>query len=346
MSETMTTPDARLLANALKRVEGLRDLAERELQALPRKGLVHDHWRVGERGLIVRLPRASVATPTEAALLIERQAAAFARAQACAHTPALRGVVTPSADLPTGALIVEEIVGAAPRLPTDMALIAGALAALHSLPPAAETAPLANPENPLTDTLATIERNAALLARAGVPAQVQARFDAELAWARDYVAAQSELIPSLPRALCGVDTHPGNFLVKSTGFAVLVDLERMQYSTPAIDIAHASLWPSTMWDPDCGAALGRDDVQRFYRAYFLAIGKPREDALRPWLLPLRRLTWLRTSMAFARFKAEGSARLLEPTVATHARRVIDETLTLATIERVSRDWSEDDPLIF
>jgi hypothetical protein len=82
------------------------------------------------------------------------------------------------------------------------------------------------------------------------------------------------------------------------------------------------------------------------RAYFLAAGKPREDALRPWLLPLRRLTWLRTSMAFARFKAEGTARLLEPKAAAHARRVIDETLTIAAIERVSRDWSGDDPLTF
>src|SRR5262245_19921957 len=131
MTDTMTAPDASLLANALKRVEGLRDLSARELQKLPRKGLVHDHWRVGERGLLVRLPRPSVATPADAALLIERQAAAFARAQPCAHTPALHGVVAPTADLPTGALIVEAIAGAPPRLPTDMALIAGALAALH-----------------------------------------------------------------------------------------------------------------------------------------------------------------------------------------------------------------------
>lgn len=347
-SDPMTALDPELLARALRRVDGLADVTAGEPTLLPRKGLVHDHWRVGDRGLVVRAPRDAVATPAEAALLIGKQAAAFARAQACGHTPALHAVIAPSPELPTGALVVEEIVGAPPRLPTEMTLIAGALAAIHALPlpPAEERAPLADPENPLADTLATIEHNAASLDRADLKPDVRQRFEDELGWARDYVAQQSELIASVPRALTVSDAHPGNFLIKKTGFAMLVDLERMKYGTPAIDIAHATIWPATMWDPDCGAALSRADVQRFYRAYFLAVGLIHEEALRPWLLPLRRLTWLRTSMVFARFRADDTARLLEPRAAAHARQVINETLSLATIERMSRDWSDDDPLTF
>lgn len=348
MNDPMTALDPELLASALRRLEGLDDVSAGELQLLPRKGLVHDHWRVGVRGLMVRAPRDAVATPAEAAMLIGRQAAAFERAQAGGHTPALHAVIEPSPELPTGALIVEDIAGAPPRLPTDMALIAGALAAIHTLPlpDADERAPVPDPGNPLADTLATIELNAASLDRAGLAPPVRQRFEDELAWARDFVAQQTELIASLPRALTVSDAHPGNFIIKKTGFAVLVDLERMKYGTPAIDIAHATIWPATMWDPDCGAALSRDDVQRFYRAYFLAVGKMRQEALLPWLLPLRRLTWLRTSMVFARFRAEDKARLLEPRAAAHARRVINETLTLPTIERVSRDWVGEDPLKF
>lgn len=43
------------------------------------------------------------------------QAACFERAACSGHTPALLGVLAPSAALPRGALIVEEIVGRAVR---------------------------------------------------------------------------------------------------------------------------------------------------------------------------------------------------------------------------------------
>ena len=34
------------------------------------------------------------------------------------------------------------------------------------------------------------------------------------------------------------DTHPGNFLIRPDGQAVIVDLEKALYGSPGIDLAH------------------------------------------------------------------------------------------------------------
>src|SRR5262249_9482114 len=106
-----------------------------------------------------------------------------------------------------------------------------------------------------------------------------------------------------PLSLVGTDTHPGNFIIRPDGRAILVDLERVCYGSPAIDLAPAPLYTSTTWDLDVRAVLTPDDVANFYREYLTSVGLERAAALRPWLLPARRLTWLRTMMWAVRLRA-------------------------------------------
>src|SRR6185369_4163918 len=90
------------------------------------------------------------------------------------------------------------------------------------------------------------------------------------------------------------DTHPGNFIVDSSGIAWFVDLEKVHVGSAAIDLAHASLPTSTLWHPDVGRRLAR-------------VGTAAADGLRPWLMPMRRLTWLRTTLFMARWRVETRA---------------------------------------
>jgi hypothetical protein len=117
--------------------------------------------------------------------------------------------------------------------------------------------------------------------------------------------------------LVGTDTHPGNFIVRAEGRAVLVDLEKALYGSPAIDLAHATLPTSTLWDIDVDARLGAADVARFHAAYEAAGGV----ALAPALIALaRRLTALRSLLWFARWAAgELAAPGVDPAVAEHMR---------------------------
>src|SRR5438067_1022778 len=92
---------------------------------------------------------------------------------------------------------------------------------------------------------------------------------------------------------------PGSLLsprraLRDDGSAVLVDLEKVLYGSPAIDLAHCTLPTSTSWDLDVQAVLSRDDIVAFYRHYLARIGPLRAARLRPLLVPSRRLTWLRT----------------------------------------------------
>src|ERR1700730_9641694 len=97
------------------------------------KGVNHDHYRLGGAGLVLRVPRA---TPWagDAAAQLAGEATAFQRAEPAGVTPRLIAALPPTAELPRGALVVEEIVGRLPRLPRDLPAIADALARLHSLP--------------------------------------------------------------------------------------------------------------------------------------------------------------------------------------------------------------------
>lgn len=335
-------PDAATLARALAAQPAWHGIGADALEPLPDKGLAHRHWRIAGRGMLVRVPRSPDA---DAALL--RQAACFKRLGPSARAPRLHGTIDPSPDLPGGALIVDEVAGRPPRLPAELSLIAETLAAIHALPlPAtSDRPPLPSPASPFVATLKTAEQNLRFLDRAGADRDATRQIEEEVAWARRFAAERADGNPA-PCTLVVTDAHPGNFVVTAMGRAMFVDLEKGAYGSPAIDIAHATLRPSTRWDPDCGIALSREEIGRFVRAYFTAIGPAMQQAIRPSLLPMRRLTWLRTTLAFARFRVERTAAPLAPEAAAHAEAVIADALSPATIAEVRREWLGPDALTF
>jgi Ser/Thr protein kinase RdoA (MazF antagonist) len=155
-------------------------------------------------------------------------------------------------------------------------------------------APLLVNADPVAETLKAIREQAAFLREAGLAPTASAAVRAELATAESLALTAR---PAPVVTLTGSDTHPGNFLVgegRPNRQAVFVDLEKALYGNPAVDLAHATLYTSTMWDPDCAARLAPAEVGDFYAAYFAAVPAALAAAIKPWVRPLRRLVWLRT----------------------------------------------------
>jgi len=328
----------------LARVEALRGLVRGDLHPMAIKGIVHDHIRLAGRDLVVRAPRYSAWGLAPDANL-DYEAACFRRAWPSGHTPRLVGVLEPGADLPDGALVVEEIVGRPPRLPEDFDAIAKALARIHGLGlrPEPERPPLVYHRDPVAGTLQRIEAQAEVLDRADIaPAARQAIAD-ELDWARQFAVEAHGL--EQPVCLVMTDTHPGNFIIAGDGRAVFVDLEKAMYGAPGIDLAHASIYTSVNWDPDCARDLSILDVARLYRAYLSEVDRASAVALRPWFTPMRRLTWLRTTTWAAAYRA-GTA--LPDVLPDRLRGWIEGRLhdyfDPATIARIRAEWLGDEPL--
>lgn len=295
---------ARAVAQALETNQAVA------LTALNTDSVSHSHFRVAGQHLIVRVPRFSHWDKNIAEQLAY-EAEAFRRAAPSGHTPELHAVVPVNDDAPAGALIVEEIDGGFPALsaaeaPTQMAAIADALVALHSLPvpPARARAPLQVHEDPTAETLAAIKSQAVHLEAAGLSEPTRSALTEELAWA-DAFADEVRSEPA-PTCLVGTDTHPGNFLIDATGRAWFVDLEKLVYGHPAIDLAHATLAASVGWDRRNEAPLTPDVVTGFYRHYLDCMDAQEAARLIPWLAPMRRLTWLRTMTWFVRWRADWS----------------------------------------
>jgi len=264
-------------------------LAGAGLHRLPDKGLAHDHVRLEGSGLLARVPKQSQ-MGLAAADNLAYQRACFVRAQACGHTPQLHGVLPPSDALPRGALLVEEIVGRPVRLPEDLPALAQALAALHalSLPAPAGRPPLRADADPLHALLDEVRQQAAWWPEAGVHAEVTRCLQAELA---DLAWWCSQ--PARPGVtLVAFDAHPGNFIVRQAGDAVLVDLEKCRYSHPGLDLAHATLYTSTTWDIDGRCELSTDEVAGFYQRWAARAGTAHAMGAAGWHLPLRRAMWL------------------------------------------------------
>ena len=114
-----------------------------------------------------------------------------------------------------------------------------------------------------------------------------------------------------PLTVALADTHPGNFLV-DRGIAWFVDLEKVHVGSPAIDLAHATFPTSTLWHPDVGKLLTRPKCRASTTHISGGSGRAAE-ALRPWLVPMRRLTWLRTTLFMARWRVETRAPRDPPT---------------------------------
>jgi aminoglycoside phosphotransferase (APT) family kinase protein len=329
MSDTAAT-DA--LRRALAAVPRLAPLAQARLVPLAGRGVAHDHF-VAEGAAIdgvravLRVPRVSQWGLASEALLAY-EAAAFVRAEPSGVTPRFLGAVPLGPDLPMGALAVEFVPGRKPRLPRELALLAESLARIHALPVPEQRAPLLVHADPVAETLKAIREQAAFAREAGLAPTAAAAIRAELATAES-MALTARPAPVL--TLTGSDTHPGNFLVadkRTHGRAVFVDLEKALYGNPAVDLAHATLYTSTMWDPDCAARLAPAEVGDFYAAYFQAVPPALAEAIKPWVRPLRRLIWLRTLTWCVRWRVlsrrEGgwSKARLAPDHAAHIEKTV------------------------
>jgi len=333
-------PDREQIAGLLHTSGIARGISADALTVLSTKGISHDHWQIGETGLVLRIPRMNQwGMDPEAALKYQRTA--FHRGHQSGHTPDCIETLSPSLALPRGALIVEEIVGRAPVLPDDLGAIADALATLHTMPmPDNDTCvPLQVHRNPVSSTLLVIEEQAASLARAGLDIKTLAAIREDLDWARQF-ASRGE--PDFDLCFVGTDTHPGNFLIDPSGKAWFVDLEKSLYGAAPIDLAHATLATSTGWDPDCVGTPATSDVKNFYQRYLNTVGQDRAAELGPWLLPLRRLTWLRTITWFARWRAQWSAAdhaaARDETMSDHIRFHIEQSFQPESIAACRADW--------
>jgi aminoglycoside phosphotransferase (APT) family kinase protein len=317
------------------------------------KGVAHAHYRLSALGLVLRIPRLSQwgLPPAEN---LAYQEACFRRAEHSGATPRLHAALPVSGELPHGALLVEAIEGRPPRLPAEMPALAEGLARLHALPlpTPAERPPLADhsPQGPIAGTLAVIERQVPALDDPGLPAATRDILLAELEWARRFAAETA--VADHPVRLVGTDTHPGNFVVRNDGSAVLVDLEKALYGSPAIDLAHCSLPTSTTWDLDVQAMLSRDEIVAFYRHYLARIDPALGASLRPLLAPSRRLTWLRTMMWCARWRVaaatspDWSQDRVDPVLLAHIQRRVMAFFEPKMVDAMRAEWLGGPALAF
>jgi hypothetical protein len=333
------------LREALAALHATRSFADAPIVPMPAKGVAHAHFRLVGHSLVLRVPRLSQ-WGMPAAENLAYQAACFRRAEPSGATPRLVAMLPPREHLPRGALLVEEITGRPPRLPDDLPAIAGALARLHTIAVPSDPGPLRDQrhEGPFAATLAVIVEQSSALHRSEIPPLTRQALETEIAWASDFAA---NLLPAVqPVTLVGTDTHPGNFIIRRDGRAMLVDLEKAAYGSPAIDVAHATLYTSTTWDAEVDAELSAAEVAHFYDGYLAKIDAGLAERLRPLLAPSRRLTWLRTMMWCVRWLAaaaesgEWSAAHVDPALLRHMRRRVAVFLDPATVARVRREWLE------
>ncbi len=321
--------------------------AEAPLEPLPDQGLAHAHIRLAGSGVLARIPKQSQMN-LPAAGNLAYQAACFERAAASGHAPRLHGVLPPSAALPRGALLVEEIVGRAARLPQDLDAIAEALAAIHSLPlpDAAARVPLLDPADPLVLLRGEIEAQAAHFEAAGLAPPARAAIDSQRRML-DRLCAQAA---RPPKRLIAFDAHPGNFIVRADGRAVLVDLEKARYSLPPLDLAHATLYTSTTWDVASRAVLTVDAVRAFQQRWqSQCVGA---EAWRDWLAPLRAAMWLWSVSWCAKWRVtsaqaplvstdgeDWSAQRSDAALVAHVRSRVDDYLSPEGVKRVVDELS-------
>jgi hypothetical protein len=257
------------------------------IEPLTDKGLAHHHLRIIGSGLLARLPKQSQ-MGLDAAGNLAYEAACYARAAPGGHAPRVHGLLPLSAALPRGGLLVDEVQGRPARLPGDLPAVVRALAAMHALPlpPSAARAPLLDAGDPLAALRDEIEAQAAHLDAAALrPATRRAIDDA-----RRHLAERCAQPARPERRLIAFDGHPGNFLVRADGEAVLVDLEKARYGYPPLDLAHATLYTSTTWDVQTRAVLAVADVRAAYETWQQAC--PGGAAQRAWFVPLREAMWL------------------------------------------------------
>lgn len=323
--------------------------AQQPLEPLPDKGLAHDHVRLVGSGLLARIPKQSQ-MGLGAAHNLAYQRACFDRAARSGHTPSLHGWLAPSVQLPRGALLVDEVVGRPARLPDDLPAIALSLASLHALalPSLADGAPLLWAPDPLRALHDEIGAQARYLPAACVAPEVAHAVAQQLQQLKARCAAPERP----PRRLVAFDAHPGNFIVRDDGRAVLVDLEKCRYSYPGLDLAHATLYTSTTWDVDTHAVLNVHAVAGFYRDWTAPAGPAAEGAA-AWHVPLRSamalwsLTWCAKwrvlSDEAARKGGDGedwSVQHSQAQLVRHVRERVDHYLSPGVVQRLVHELHE------
>lgn len=341
----MTHPDVHdaLLAHLGQALVDARSpYAGTPLQALGDKGLAHHHVRLVGTGLLARVPKQSQ-MGLDAGANLAYEATCYQRSAASGHVPRVDGTLPPGAALPRGALLVEEVIGRCARLPEDLPAIARAFAAIHSLPlPAAPMrAPLIDAADPLAALRAEIDAQAVYLDAAALRPAARAPVDRVLA----QFARLCDRAPRPLRRLIAFDGHPGNFLIRGDGRAILVDLEKARYSHPPLDLAHATLYTSTTWDVDSAAELSPAQVLAFYDAWQQHghIG----GEVRAWFVPLRAAMWLWSITWCAKWRvlspqqsqprADGedwSREHSSPALIAHVGQRVDCYLAPAAVQRV------------
>lgn len=338
----------------LQEIDGFGDTSLDQLQPLEVKGLAHDHVEVLGRNLLLRVPKQSQFAMA-AAENLNYQAACFRRVGLSGYAPRFEDLIEPCESVPMGALLVERIDGRPPSLPKDLGALAECMALIHALPVpgSVQRSPLEDHRDPIAGAMKEIEQQAAFLDDAVLSSEARQEIDAELAWARAF-ASESNGQPQ-PQTLVLTDTHPGNFLIDHQGRAIIVDLEKALYGSPATDLAHATIYSSTTWDTDVYADLSIDDVVGFYQRYLETVSKDLAETLRPWMLPLRRITMLRAITWCAKWRVLQSRERTENKHAAHSTEDwsaenntadlvvhvagrVDKYLQAKTLQRMRDEW--------
>jgi hypothetical protein len=356
----MTPEDLDILHAALINRPGFETVPRDALEPMRQKGLAHDHVIIRNTGALLRVPRQSQFA-LAARENLEYQLAGFSRCAAGGHAPRPHGSCPPSEALPMGAVIVDHIEGRPARLPADLPALAECLGSIHILPvPSPEhRPPLANHADPVAGTLRFIEEQAAFLDQACDDNDALRMIGEEVEWARRFALDSAD--EPQPVTLVATDTHPGNYVVRDDGRAFIVDLEKALYGAPAVDLAHCTLHTSTTWDVESGVEIAATDVADFYRHYLETIPAALADRLVPWLMPLRRMTWLRSTTWSAKWRVQSrkqrteakhaaaatedwSAENRDAALIAHVEGRTRDYLTAATVERIRAEWRAPDGL--
>lgn len=335
------------LHKALSKYAVFSYLEKDDLNVVTTKGLVHDHVLLksdnhSDYQMVARVPRLSQfgLEPKEN---LKYQAACFSAASPSNHTPKLILVVEPSANLPMGALVVEHIKGKNIVLPSDLNGMAECFARVHSLqtPETPDQSELIYHIDPIRGVVKTINEQSKFISEATSDPEVQKILREEVEWAGDFANQNSNLHP--PPRLCLTDTHPGNFLVDASGKVLFVDLEKALYGSPAIDLGHATILTSTLWDFDIQVELSRNDIINFYQAYLDFLPVNLENEIRPWLMPMRRLAWIRSTTWSCKWasRKQGSGEIeagLRGQIQNHIAKRLASFVDLRTINLVRSEW--------
>ena len=228
----------------------------------------------------------------------------------------------------------------------DLAAIVRALASIHSLPVPDVREPLMNPADPLADLAAEIDVQAEFLDSASLQPDASALIDRELT--RLGTLVRGDCRPSV--SLVSFDAHPGNFLIRDDGEAVLVDLEKCRYSYPSLDLAHATLYTSTSWERGAAAWLTPAQVREVHELWESTMGRADDSE---WHVPLRRAMWLWSVTWCVKWRVlsgaapsasgdgeDWAAANSADQLSRHVRGRVGHYLSADIIERVTREFDE------